>query len=74
MTVRMFSSRGPHVESVRRQHFDGVGRHVCARRDANPDDSSELEQRGKGRVIPIILDISRGNSIEYAAERVRSIV
>ena len=40
----------------------------------NPDDSAGLEQGGKGRVIPIILDISRDDSIECAAERVRSIV
>jgi len=37
-------------------------------------DSTELEQAGRGRVIPIVLDISRDDSIERAAERVRSIV
>jgi len=37
-------------------------------------DSTEREQAGRGRVIPIVLDISRDDSIERAAERVRSIV
>ena len=40
----------------------------------NPDDGAELERGGKGRVTPIILDISRDDSIERAAGRVRSIV
>jgi NAD(P)-dependent dehydrogenase (short-subunit alcohol dehydrogenase family) len=40
----------------------------------DPEDSTELERRGRGRVIPIILDISRDDSIECAADRVRSIV
>jgi NAD(P)-dependent dehydrogenase (short-subunit alcohol dehydrogenase family) len=50
-----------------------AGMSVLARvRD--PEDSTELERRGRGRVIPIILDICRDDSIECAADRVRWIV